>query len=47
MYTWEFHPHLVRSARQLGYPHTQAVLWGVKNGFLPDHHCIDDWRGGP
>ena len=47
MYTWEFHPHLVRSARQLGYPHNQAVLWGVKNGFMPDHHRIDHWRGGP
>jgi DNA-binding NarL/FixJ family response regulator len=26
---------------------TQAVLWGVKNGFMPDHHRIDHWRGGP
>jgi DNA-binding NarL/FixJ family response regulator len=26
---------------------TQAVLWGVKNGFSPDHHRIDHWRGGP
>ena len=26
---------------------TQAVLWGVKNGFIPDHHRIDHWRGGP
>jgi DNA-binding NarL/FixJ family response regulator len=26
---------------------TQAVLWGVKNGFTPDHHRIDHWRGGP
>ncbi len=26
---------------------TQAVLWGVHNGFLPDHHRIDHWRGGP
>jgi DNA-binding CsgD family transcriptional regulator len=26
---------------------TQAVLWGVKNGFAPDHHRIDHWRGGP
>ena len=26
---------------------TQAVLWGVRNGFLPDHHRIDHWRGGP
>jgi DNA-binding NarL/FixJ family response regulator len=26
---------------------TQAVLWGVKNGFSPDHNRIDHWRGGP
>ena len=26
---------------------TQAVLWGVDNGFLPDHHRIEHWRGGP
>jgi DNA-binding NarL/FixJ family response regulator len=27
---------------------TQAVLWGVKNGFSPDHHRrIDHWRGDP
>jgi DNA-binding NarL/FixJ family response regulator len=26
---------------------TQAVLWGVKHGFEPDHHRIDHWRGGP
>ena len=26
---------------------TQAVLWGVHNGFTPDHHRIDHWRGGP
>ena len=26
---------------------TQAVLWGVKNGFIPDHRRIDHWRGGP
>ena len=26
---------------------TQAVLWGVDNGFVPDHHRIDHWRGGP
>ena len=23
---------------------TQAVLWGVNNGFTPDHHRIDNWR---
>ena len=26
---------------------TQAVLWGVDNGFLPDHHRIEHWRGRP
>ncbi len=26
---------------------TQAVLWGVENGFTPDHHRIEHWRGGP
>jgi DNA-binding NarL/FixJ family response regulator len=26
---------------------TQAVLWGVANGFSPDHHRIEHWRGGP
>ncbi len=26
---------------------TQAVLWGVHHGFLPDHRRIDHWRGGP
>jgi len=26
---------------------TQAVLWGVKHGFAPDHHRIDHWRRGP
>jgi DNA-binding NarL/FixJ family response regulator len=26
---------------------TQAVLWGIRNGFAPDHHRIDNWRGGP
>ena len=26
---------------------TQAVLWGVKNGFTPDHRRIDHWQGGP
>ena len=26
---------------------TQAVLYGVRNGFSPDHHRIDHWRGGP
>lgn len=26
---------------------TQAVLWGIRHGFSPDHHRIDHWRGGP
>ena len=26
---------------------TQAVLWGVNHGFVPDHRRIDHWRGGP
>src|SRR6476646_4944848 len=26
---------------------TQAVLWGVGNGFTPDGRRIDHWRGGP
>jgi len=26
---------------------TQAVLWGVSNGFTPDRHRIDHWLGGP
>ncbi len=26
---------------------TQAVLWGIRNGFAPDRHRIDHWRGGP
>jgi DNA-binding NarL/FixJ family response regulator len=25
---------------------TQAVLWGVKHGFTPDHHRIEHWRKG-
>ena len=26
---------------------TQAVLWGVANGFTPDHDRTDHWLGGP
>src|ERR1700744_5414857 len=26
---------------------TQAVLWGVKHGFTPDHHRIEHWRVRP
>jgi DNA-binding NarL/FixJ family response regulator len=25
---------------------TQAVLWGVRHGFTPDHHRIEGWRAG-
>jgi DNA-binding NarL/FixJ family response regulator len=34
--------------RKLGVgSRTQAVLWGVKHGFTPDHHRIEHWHGGP
>ena len=35
----------VRSAyRKIGVTHrVEAVLWGVQNGFMPDHHRIDHW----
>ena len=26
---------------------TQAVLWGVAHGFVPDYRRIDHWRDGP
>jgi DNA-binding NarL/FixJ family response regulator len=26
---------------------TQAVLWGVGHGFVPDHHRIEHWRSRP
>jgi DNA-binding NarL/FixJ family response regulator len=26
---------------------TKAVLWGVANGFSPDHRRIEHWRAGP
>jgi DNA-binding NarL/FixJ family response regulator len=26
---------------------TQAVLWGIRNGFAPNRHRIEHWRGGP
>jgi DNA-binding NarL/FixJ family response regulator len=26
---------------------TQAVLWGVRHGFTPDHRRIEHWHGGP
>ncbi|ROQ37251.1 LuxR family two component transcriptional regulator [Frondihabitans sp. PhB188] len=39
----------IRSAyRKIGATtRTQAVLYGVANGFAPDHHRIDHWLGGP
>ena len=33
--------------RKIASSRTQAVLWGVRHGFVPDHHRIDSWRGGP
>jgi DNA-binding CsgD family transcriptional regulator len=34
--------------RKLGVEsRTQAVLWGTRHGFLPDHHRIEHWKGGP
>jgi DNA-binding NarL/FixJ family response regulator len=26
---------------------TQAVLWGIRHGFSPDHNRIEHWKGGP
>lgn len=26
---------------------TQAVLWGVRHGFVPDHNRIEHWKGAP
>jgi DNA-binding NarL/FixJ family response regulator len=26
---------------------TQAVLWGIRHGFDPDHNRIEHWKGGP
>ena len=46
-------PNTVKSYIRLLYrkigvaSRTQAVLWGVDHGFLPDHHRIEHWRGGP
>lgn len=46
-------PNTVKSYIRLVYrkigaeSRTQAVLWGVNHGFVPDHHRIDHWRGGP
>lgn len=46
-------PNTVKSYIRLVYrkigaeSRTQAVLWGVNHGFVPDHHRINHWRGGP
>ena len=46
-------PNTVKSYIRLIYrkigaaSRTQAVLWGVNHGFVPDHHRIEHWRGGP
>lgn len=36
----------IRTAYQkLGIAHrSQAVLWGIENGFRPSHHRLDTWR---
>ncbi|WP_235510781.1 LuxR C-terminal-related transcriptional regulator [Curtobacterium sp. Leaf261] len=40
--------HIRSVYRKIGVEsRTQAVLWGVANGFQPDHHRIDHWLGGP
>jgi DNA-binding NarL/FixJ family response regulator len=34
--------------RKIGvFSRTQAVLWGIDNGFSPNHRRIEHWRGGP
>jgi DNA-binding NarL/FixJ family response regulator len=40
--------HIRSVYRKIGVEsRTQAVLWGVANGFTPDHDRIDHWLGGP
>ena len=40
--------HIRNIYRKIGATsRTQAVLWGVDHGFMPDHHRIDHWLGGP
>ena len=40
--------HIRSLYRKIGVQsRSQAVIWGAGNGFLPDHHRIDHWRGGP
>jgi len=36
-----------RARRVVLYTRTQAVLWGVRHGFTPDHNRIEHCRGGP
>jgi DNA-binding NarL/FixJ family response regulator len=34
--------------RKIGAPsRTQAVLWGVRHGFVPDHDRLQQWQSGP
>jgi DNA-binding NarL/FixJ family response regulator len=41
-------PYIRTIYRKIGVAsRTQAMLWGVRHGFTPDHHRIDHWRGGP
>ena len=45
VYTWNFQPGLVASAQRQGVSsRTQAVLWGIQHGFVPDHRRMDHWR---
>jgi DNA-binding NarL/FixJ family response regulator len=38
--------HIRATYRKIGAAsRAQAVLWGVRHGFSPDHHRIDHWRG--
>jgi DNA-binding NarL/FixJ family response regulator len=38
--------HIRSTYRKIGAAsRAQAVLWGVRHGFSPDHHRIDHWRG--
>ena len=37
--------HIRAAYRKIGAAsRAQAVLWGVRHGFSPDHHRIDHWR---
>jgi DNA-binding NarL/FixJ family response regulator len=40
--------HTQKVFRKIGVTtRTEAALWGVDHGFVPDHRRIDHWRGGP